>query len=96
MVLCTGTRTYLPPEIGGLDKAGVYDFANLIEDLDYEPTSCVIIGGSKVAMEYGSFFQATGCHTTILTRSPLMRTHSLHHVDADLRNYVMDRCGPAA
>jgi pyruvate/2-oxoglutarate dehydrogenase complex dihydrolipoamide dehydrogenase (E3) component len=91
IVLATGTRTYFPPEIAGLDKPGVYDFASLIDPgLDYEPTSCVIIGGSKVAMEYGSFYQATGCHTTILTRSPLMRTASLHHVDEDLRAYVVD------
>jgi len=27
IVLGTGTRTYLPPEISGLDKAGVYDFS---------------------------------------------------------------------
>jgi dihydrolipoamide dehydrogenase len=91
IVLATGTRTYFPPEIRGLEKAGVYDFASLIDPgLDYEPNSCVIIGGSKVAMEYGSFYQATGCHTTILTRSPLMRTTSLHHVDEDLRTYVVD------
>jgi len=90
IVLATGARSYFPPEIAGLDKAGVYEFANLIDPgLDYEPTSCVIIGGSKIAMEYGSFFQATGCHTTILTRSPLMRTASLHHIDEDLRNYVV-------
>jgi len=90
IVLATGARSYFPPEIPGLDKKGVYEFANLIDPgLDYEPTSCVIIGGSKVAMEYGSFFQATGCQTTILTRSPLMRTASLHHIDEDLRNYVI-------
>jgi len=62
----------------------------LVEELDYEPTRCVIIGGSKVAMEYGAFFHATGCDTTILTRSPLMRTRSLHHVDEDLRVRVDD------
>jgi len=89
LVLCTGARTVLP-DIAGVTLHGVYDYATLIEDLDYEPTSCVIIGGSKVALEYGSFFHATGCRTTILTRSPLMKTHSLHHVDADLRNYVID------
>ena len=91
IVLGTGTSTYFPPEIAGLDKAGVYDYATLIDPgLDYEPKSCVIIGGSKVAMEYGSFYQATGCHTTILTRSPLMATKSLHHVDEDLRTYVVE------
>ena len=73
------------PDIPGLDLRGVYDFVSLVEELDYEPTRCVIIGGSKVAMEYGSFFQATGCDTTIVSRSPLMRTKALHHVDEDLR-----------
>ncbi|MDQ1600436.1 MAG: hypothetical protein QOD68_1910, partial [Actinomycetota bacterium] len=89
LVLGTGARTVLP-DIPGLDKPGVFDFAGLVEDMDYEPNRCVIIGGSKVAIEYGSFFQAAGCQTTIITRSPLMRTASLHHVDEDLRSYVVD------
>ncbi|HEX9354006.1 MAG TPA: FAD-dependent oxidoreductase, partial [Streptosporangiaceae bacterium] len=69
LVLCTGARTRYP-DVPGIRAKGVYDFATLIEELDYEPNRCVIVGGSKVAMEYGSFFQATGCQTTILTRSP--------------------------
>lgn len=89
LVLGMGARPVYP-DIPGVDLAGVYDFATLVEDLDYEPSRCVIIGGSKVAMEYGSFFQATGCQTTIVTRSPLMRTRTLHHIDEDLRRYVVD------
>ena len=50
-----------------MGRKGIYDFASLIEELDYEPNRCVIVGGSKVALEYGSFFHATGCKTTILT-----------------------------
>ena len=88
LVLCTGARTAYP-DVPGITANGVYDFASLIEELDYEPNRCVIIGGSKVALEYGSFFQATGCKTTILTRSPLMETASLHHVDTGLREYVV-------
>jgi 2-oxopropyl-CoM reductase (carboxylating) len=88
LVLCTGARTVYP-DVPGIGRKGVYDFASLIEDLDYEPNRCVIVGGSKVAMEYGSFFHATGCRTTILTRSPLMETATLHHVDAGLRDYVV-------
>jgi pyruvate/2-oxoglutarate dehydrogenase complex dihydrolipoamide dehydrogenase (E3) component len=88
LVLCTGART-IYPDVPGMRSKGVYDFATLIEELDYEPNRCVIIGGSKVALEYGSFFQATGCQTTILTRSPLMETASLHHVDEGLRDYVI-------
>ncbi|MHB1820080.1 MAG: FAD-dependent oxidoreductase, partial [Streptosporangiaceae bacterium] len=85
---CTGARTIFP-EIPGIGLRGVFDFASLVEDLDYEPNRCVIIGGSKVALEYGSFFQATGCQVTILTRSPLMRTASLHHIDEGMRDYVI-------
>src|ERR1700735_2884237 len=89
LVLCTGARTVYP-DVPGIGAKGVFDFATLIEDLDYEPNRCVIVGGSKVALEYGSFFQATGCKTTILTRSPLMETASLHHVDTGLREYVIE------
>jgi dihydrolipoamide dehydrogenase len=88
LVLGMGARP-TTPDIPGLDLAGVYDFATLVEELDYEPSHCVVIGGSKTAMEYGAFFQATGCETTIVSRSQLMRTKSLHHVDEDLRQYVV-------
>ncbi len=88
LVLCTGASTVYP-DVPGMDRKGIYDFASLIEELDYEPNRCVIVGGSKVALEYGSFFHATGCKTTILTRSPLMETASLHHVDEGLREYVV-------
>jgi pyruvate/2-oxoglutarate dehydrogenase complex dihydrolipoamide dehydrogenase (E3) component len=88
LVLGMGARPVWP-DIAGLGLTGVYDFVSLVEELDYEPTRCVIIGGSKVAMEYGSFFQATGCQTTIVSRSQLMRTKALHHVDEDLRQYVV-------
>jgi dihydrolipoamide dehydrogenase len=78
------------PDIPGIDLPGVFDFVSLVENLDYEPGRCVIIGGGKTALEYGSFFHATGCQTAIVSRSPLMRTPSLHHVDEDLRRYVVD------
>jgi len=89
LVLGMGARP-VDPQIPGLDLKGVFDFVSLVEELDYEPTRCVIIGGSKVAMEYGAFFQATGCETTIVSRSKLMRTKALHHVDEDLRRYVVE------
>jgi 2-oxopropyl-CoM reductase (carboxylating) len=88
LVLSTGASTVYP-DVPGMDRKGIYDFASLIEELDYEPNRCVIVGGSKVALEYGSFFHATGCKTTILTRSALMETASLHHVDEGLRDYVV-------
>jgi pyruvate/2-oxoglutarate dehydrogenase complex dihydrolipoamide dehydrogenase (E3) component len=89
IVLGVGARPGRP-DVPGIDKKGVFDFATLVEELDYEPKRCVIIGGGKTALEYGSFFHATGCPTTIVSRSKLMQTPSLHHVDEDLRRYVVD------
>ena len=63
VVLGIGARQR-PLQIPGADLPGIYDFATLVENLDYEPSRCVIIGGSKVAVEYGTFFQAAGCQTT--------------------------------
>lgn len=89
IVIGTGARVQRP-DVPGADLPGVFDFATLVEELDYEPTRCVVIGGGKTALEYGAFFHATGCPTTLVTRSPVMRTASLHHVDEDLRRYVAD------
>jgi len=89
IVLATGAHQKDLKMPGG-DLPGVYDFATMVEDLDYEPKRCVIVGGGKVAVEYGAFFQAAGIQTTVLTRSPLLRTKSLHHVDEDIRRYLVD------
>src|SRR5207249_4426848 len=66
------------------------DVASLIEERGFEAQRCVVIVGSKVAIEYGSFFQVARCPTIIVARKPLMRTASLHHVDEDLRQYVVE------
>jgi 2-oxopropyl-CoM reductase (carboxylating) len=87
LVLCVGARP-TPPEIAGVELRGVHDWSSILDDLDYEPNRCVVIGGGKTAVEYGSFFQATGCPVTYLTRSPILGTQSLHHVDEDIRLYV--------
>jgi pyruvate/2-oxoglutarate dehydrogenase complex dihydrolipoamide dehydrogenase (E3) component len=87
LVLCVGARP-VPPEIPGIDKRGVFDWSSMLDELDYEPNRCVVIGGGKTAVEYGSFIQATGCQTTYLTRSPILGTGGLQHVDEDIRLYV--------
>jgi 2-oxopropyl-CoM reductase (carboxylating) len=89
LVLGTGAASVYP-NIPGIELHGVYDYATFIENIDFEPQQCVVVGGSKTGIEYGSFFQATGCPTTIVTRKPLMRTSNFHHVDEDLRTYVVD------
>jgi dihydrolipoamide dehydrogenase len=97
LVISVGARP-TPPPIPGVEKKGVIDWRTILDPdvMDFEPNKCVVIGGGKTAIEYGCFIHATGCDTTLLTRSPLMRTKGLHHVDEDLRQYVqaaMERRG---
>ena len=89
LVLATGSRAALPG-IEGEGLPGVFDYASLVEDLDYEPRRIVVIGGSKVAVEYGSFFRAVGRPTVIVSRSALLTSGGPARMDADLRQFVVD------
>ncbi len=89
IVLGTGARQN-PLDLPGGDLPGNLDWATLVEELDFEPRSIVVVGGGKVAVEYAAFFQATGCPTTIVSRSALLTGGGLHHVDEDIRQYVVE------
>lgn len=82
--------TQRPLAVPGGELPGVYDFATLIEDLDYEPRRPVVIGGGKIAVEYGAFFQAVGRPTTIVSRSRLLGGDGIHHLDDEIRDYVVE------
>ncbi len=87
IVLCLGARPQ-SLSVPGLDLKGVYDNVNLVETLDYEPgKTAVVVGGSKTAVEYGCFFNATGRRTVMLVRSRLLKLIP----DGDTRTYVIDR-----
>ncbi|HEY4022190.1 MAG TPA: NAD(P)/FAD-dependent oxidoreductase [Pseudonocardiaceae bacterium] len=89
LVLATGARTAMPG-IPGETLPGVFDYASFIEDLDYEPSKIAVIGGSKVAVEYASFYQATGTPTTIISRGELLTSGGPGRMDEDLRAFVVD------
>ncbi|PKO84704.1 MAG: dihydrolipoamide dehydrogenase [Betaproteobacteria bacterium HGW-Betaproteobacteria-11] len=75
-------------DIPGSDLKGVYSNVNLVETLDYEPSdTVVVIGGSKTAVEYGSFFSATGRRTIFVVRTECLKLIR----DAEIRGYVLDR-----
>ena len=60
LILATGAHAQVL-DVPGKDLKGVYTHVNLVETLDYEPSdTVVVIGGSKTAVEYGCFFNATG------------------------------------
>jgi 2-oxopropyl-CoM reductase (carboxylating) len=89
LVLCTGSRPARPGTPGEY-LPGVFDYASFIEDLDYEPTRIVVIGGSKVAVEYASFYRATGTPATVVSRGPLLATGGPGRMDEDLRRFIID------
>ncbi len=72
----------------GINAKGVYDHASLVETLDYEPgDTVVVVGGSKTAVEYGCFFNATGRRTVMLVRTTPLKLIK----DRETRKYVLDR-----
>jgi len=72
----------------GAELKGVYNYVNLVEDLDYEPgPTVVVVGGGKTAVEYGCFFNATGRRTVMVVRDELLKIIP----DAETRGYTVDR-----
>jgi pyruvate/2-oxoglutarate dehydrogenase complex dihydrolipoamide dehydrogenase (E3) component len=87
LILATGTRPQVI-DVPGSDLKGVYTNVNLVETLDYEPSdTVVVIGGSKTAVEYGCFFNATGRRTIMIVRSECLKLIP----DLETRGYVLDR-----
>ena len=87
IVLGFGARPQML-EVPGINLKGVYDYTTFVETLDYEPgDTAVVVGGSKTAVEYGCFFNATGRRTVMLVRTALLKLIP----DDETRGYVIDR-----
>ncbi|MBP9929771.1 MAG: NAD(P)/FAD-dependent oxidoreductase [Rhodoferax sp.] len=87
LILATGAHAQVL-DVPGKDLKGVYTHVNLVETLDYEPSdTVVVIGGSKTAVEYGCFFNATGRRTIMVVRSECLKLIP----DLETRGYVLDR-----
>ena len=87
LILAMGSRPR-PFAVPGADLTGVFDYETLVEDLDDEPgDTVVVVGGSKTAVEYGSFFSATGRRTLMLVRDRALKLVP----DDETRRYALDR-----
>ena len=85
IVLATGSR---PKELNfdGQELRGVFDHVSLVDELNYEPGSTVVVvGGGKTAIEYACFFNATGRKTIVISRDlPLSIIP-----DSETRSYLL-------
>ncbi len=87
LILGMGARPQMP-DVPGIDLIGVHNNVTLVETLDRDPgLTVVVVGGSKTAVEYGSFFAATGRRTVFLCRTTLLKNVP----DGETRGYVIDR-----
>ena len=85
LILATGAHPRAL-DCPGNDLKGIFTYESLVEDLDYEPgDTVVVIGGSKTAVEYGCFFQATGRRAIFVVRSELLKLLE----DGETRDYVI-------
>ncbi|MEA2747511.1 MAG: hypothetical protein QOI41_1654 [Myxococcales bacterium] len=87
LIIGLGARPQALPCPGG-DLKGVYNYVNVVENLDYEPgPTVVVVGGSKTATLYAAFFNATGRRTIMVVRSQLLKLIP----DGQTREYAIDR-----
>jgi len=87
IILAMGSKPNIP-DIPGVDLHGVFDYETFVEDLDFEPgDTAVVIGGGKTAVEYGTFFNATGRRTIFVVRTELLKLIN----DGETRGYLIDR-----
>ena len=64
LVLCTGSRTVIPP-IPGIDKVAYWTHREALDNKEV-PQSLIIVGGGVIGMEFASFFCDLGVKVTVI------------------------------
>lgn len=64
LMLCTGSRTFVPP-VKGLDSIDYWTHREAL-DCKEQPESLVIIGGGVIGMEFASYFCSLGVKVTVI------------------------------
>ena len=64
LMLCTGSRTVIPP-IPGIDKVAYWTHREALDNKEV-PQSLIIVGGGVIGMEFASFFCDLGVKVTVI------------------------------
>lgn len=87
IVLAAGSRAIVPDIVR---ESGVaFHTSDTIMRVDDLPERLIIFGGGYIAAEFAHVFSAFGTHTTVITRSTLLREHD-HDITSRLTDRVRD------
>ena len=84
ILLATGSRPFLPPEVEGIEHAISSDQAFHLARL---PRRILIVGGGYIAVEFAGIFHGLGCEVTQIYRGPLF----LRGFDDDVRRHLAEQ-----
>jgi mycothione reductase len=88
VVLAAGSRAMVPDVVR---ESGVpFHTSDTIMRIDDLPERLIIFGGGYIAAEFAHVFSAFGTHTTVITRSTLLREHD-HDITSRLTERVRDK-----
>ncbi|MBZ4422294.1 glutathione-disulfide reductase [Myxococcus sp. RHSTA-1-4] len=81
ILLATGSRPYLPPDVAGIGHALTSDDALSFPEL---PKRLAIVGGGYIGVELAGIFHGLGSKVTVIVRSPTV----LNGFDDDVRAFL--------
>ncbi len=84
ILLCTGSRPFIPP-IPGLEETGYLTSDNFFFELKTLPKRVAVLGGGYVGLELGFFMAMMGSKVTILEMLPRIATQEEPEVSELLR-----------
>ncbi|WP_375476051.1 mycothione reductase [uncultured Jatrophihabitans sp.] len=88
VVLATGSRAVVPPEV--LDSGVPFHTSDTVMRVDRLPERPIILGGGYIAAEFAHVFGGLGATPTVLARNGLLR-HLDDEITARFTNLVRDR-----
>ncbi len=88
-VIATGTTPFVPP-IEGLDDVGYITSEQAI-DMRELPESVIIVGGSSIGLEFGTFYESFGAEVVIVEMDDRLASKQDAEISQTIKNYLTSR-----